>query len=263
MRQYKKGLHALLLGVLMVFATAGVASAAQSSSAHYGVDETQFGSGGLICNLSAGDGSQHYCADATLGDTAVGNSSSASYQIQAGGDRTDRDTSLEMIVNGANINIGQLSTTVTKTATASFSVKSYLSSGYVVYTSSPGPQYSSHVLQLLGSATTSTTGNEQFGINLVANGCPANTTPSGQGGCSGGLGADPQGVPDSSFAFGHAAAGYNTVDSYKYHDGDVIAYANQSSGETDYTISYLFNISPVTPAGTYVMRQSLIATATF
>jgi hypothetical protein len=256
MRQYKKGLNAFVLALLMGLASCGVATALQSSSAHYGVDETFFGSGGELNACSAS-----YCSKQSAGETAVGAAGSASYQIQAG-NNTFRDNSLEMIVGTTNINLGQLTTTVTKTASAQFSVKSYLSSGYVVYTHSPGPKYSSHILQLLTGAG-STTGSEQFGINLVANACPANTNPSGAGGCSGGLGADPQEVPDSTFSFGHAATGYDAPDVYKYNDGDEIAYANSSSGETDYTISYLFNISNVTPAGTYVMNHDLVATATF
>ncbi|MGH7240787.1 MAG: hypothetical protein ACREGB_00645 [Candidatus Saccharimonadales bacterium] len=260
MRQYKKGLHVLLLGILVVFAASGTVSAVQSSSAHYGVDETFFGSGGELnaCSTS-------YCSKQTAGETAVGNSSSASYQIQAG-NNTDRDNSLEMIVPVANINVGQLTTTSTKVAHALFSVKSYLASGYVVQTHSPGPQNGSHVLQLLSSPTASSTGTEQFGINLVANSCPSNTTPSGfdgHGGCSGVLGANPAQVPDNSFSFGHAETGYDTADVYQYHDSGIIARSDSSSGETDYTISYLFNISGVTPGGTYTMAQDLVATSTF
>lgn len=231
--------------------------AAQSSSTNYSVDETFFGSGGELNACSSS-----YCAKQSAGETAVGDSSSASYRIQAG-NNTDRDVSLEMVVTGANIDLGQLTTTSTKTATATFSVKSYLANGYSVYTYSPGPKNSSHILQLLGTPTTSSTGTEQFGINLVGNTCPANTSPSGAGACSGGLGADPQEVPDTSFSFGHAAPGYDVADSFKYANNDVIAYANSSSGETDYTISYLFNISALTPGGNYTMRHVLVATSTF
>jgi hypothetical protein len=48
-----------------------------------------------------------------------------------------------------------------------------------------------------------------------------------------------------------------------YRDGDAIAFSPKSSGDTRYTISYIFNISNVTPAGTYTMAQSLVATSTF
>jgi len=247
----------MILMALMVIGCSGIASAAQSSSASYGIDEAFFGSGGELNACSSS-----YCAKQSAGETAVGNSSSASYQIQAG-NNTARDNSLEMIVNNANIDVGVLTSTSTKTASATFSVKSYLASGYVVYTSSPGPKNTTRILQTLGVPSTSTTGTEQFGINLVANACPANSSPSGLGSCSGGVGADPQEVPDTSFSFGQAAVGYDTPDSYKYVNGDVIAFSNRSSGQTDYTISYLFNISPITPGGSYTMAHSLVATSTF
>jgi hypothetical protein len=257
MRQHKKVLHVLVLGVLITLGGSGVASALQSSSANYGVDETFFGSGGELNACST-----NYCSKQSAGETTVGNSSSANYQIQAG-NNTARDNSLEMIVNASSIDLGVLSSTSTKTASATFSVKSYLASGYSVRTHSPGPKNTSYILQLLTTPTTSTTGSEQFGINLVANSCPANSTPSGLGACSGGLGADPVEVPDTSFSFGLASAGYDTANSYKYVDGDEIAHSDRSSGETDYTISYLFNISPVTPGGNYTMVHNLVATSTF
>lgn len=256
MRQYKKVLF-VLVGVLVLIGTGGIVSAAQSSSPSYSIDETFFGSGGELNACSSS-----YCSKQALGETAAGNAASANYQIQAG-NNTNRDNSLEMIVNTSSIDVGRLTNTSTKVATATFSVKSYLASGYAVVTSSPGPQNGSHVLQLLTTPSASATGTEQFGMNLVANACPANTSPSGPGACSGGFGADPSQAPDSSFSFGQAAPGYDTADDYQYNDGDTIAYSDSSSGETDYTISYLFNISPVTPAGEYTMRHVLIATSTF
>lgn len=257
MRQHKKVLHALVLGILVLFGGAGSVSAIQSSSASYGVDETFFGSGGELNACSSS-----YCTKQSAGETAVGNSGSASYQIQAG-NNTARDNSLEMSVSTTDTNIGQLTTNSTKVTTATFKVKSYLASGYVVYTRSPGPLNTNKILNLLSTPTTSATGTEQFGMNLVANACPANTNPGGPGNCSGGFGSDPVEVPDTSFSFGQAAAGYDTPDSYKYANNDVIAYSNTSSGETDYTISYLFNISSLTPGGSYKFSQSLVATSTF
>jgi hypothetical protein len=103
----------------------------------------------------------------------------------------------------------------------------------------------------MSTATTSSPGTEQFGINVVAN-----TTPISQG-------ANPVQIPSSTFSFGLAAPGYDTPNNYKYNNGDTIAQSPKSTGETDYTISYLANISGVTPAGHYVMNQSLVATATF
>jgi hypothetical protein len=103
----------------------------------------------------------------------------------------------------------------------------------------------------LASQTASSAGTEQFGINLKANTSP--TT----------FGANPSQFPDSSFGFGFAAPGYDTANLYKYVKNDVIAKSNSSSGRTDYTISYIFNISNVTPAGIYTLNHDLVAIGTF
>jgi hypothetical protein len=104
-----------------------------------------------------------------------------------------------------------------------------------------------------GMATTaaSSAGTEQFGINLRANTSPAT------------FGAEPVQVPDGTFSFGTVASGYSTVNQYRYVKGETIASSGRSSGETDYTISYIMNISSVTPGGTYTMDHNLVATATF
>lgn len=258
MTSLRQTLSALVLSLIVVLVgTTASATALQASSANYGVDNAVFGSGGELnaCSTS-------YCSKQSAGELTVGNTASANYQAQ-GGNNTDRNPYLQFIVNATNIDVGVLSTTTTKTASATFSVKTYLASGYVVVNASPPPTNGSYTLNALASPTASSTGSEQFGINVVANSCPANNPTSGLGGCSGSLGASPVQVPDSTFSYGQAATGYNTANLYKYVNGDTIAYSNKSSGETDYTISYLFNIKDTTAGGTFTMNHVLVATSTF
>ena len=231
--------------LLIMLAIVPVVHAQQSSSTNYSVNEIFFGSGGSLQDCSA-----TYCAKSSVGETAAGNTKSTSYQAQAGFN-TDRTPSLTFIVNTSSINIGIITPGTTKTATATFSVKSYLSSGYVVQTYGSAPTYAGHPLSPLTSATASNSSAEQFGINLVANTSPVS------------LGANPSQAPDSTFSFGAASAGYNTTNLYKYNSGDTVAFSNSSSGETDYTVSYIFNATGLTPAGLYTTQQSLVATATF
>ena len=84
------------------------------------------------------------------------------------------------------------------------------------------------------------------------------------------MGADPSPQPNSSFANGQAATGYSTVNQYKYSQGDIIACSGSSGscsgsgwGATIYTISYIANISLITPAGNYSVNQDLVAVATY
>lgn len=241
-------LPTLVLALLVSLGTSGWAvanSVPQSSSGHYQVNEVFFGSGGALQDCSA-----NYCAKEAAGETAVGNTSSSAYQAQAGFN-TDRTPYIQFIVSNTNTDLGALTSSTTKTTTASFSVKTYLSSGYSVVQTSPGPTNGSYVMNGLTSPTASAVGTEQFGINLVANTSPAS------------FGANPTQNPDASFSHGQVSADYSTANKFKYGQGDTIAYSTESSGETDYTISYLFNVSNLTPGGTYTLNHVLVATATF
>lgn len=216
-----------------------------SASTNFQVNETFFGSGGELnaCSTS-------YCSKQSAGEITVGNTASTNFQSQ-GGFNTDRTPYIEFSTTPTNIDLGQLSTTSAKTATATFTVKAYLSHGYEVITASDPPTGGSHIMSPLTTPTSSAVGTEQFGINLTANTSP--TT----------VGANPIYSPSTTFSFGQATADYNSPNLYKYAKGDIIAESTLSSSDTTFTISYLFNISNVTPAGEYNMQHVLVASATY
>lgn len=234
-----------MLALLATFGWTGAAWAVQSSSSNYSVNEVFFGSGGSLRDCSTS-----YCAKLSTGETGVGNTSSTNYQAQAGFN-TDRTPFLQFAVSNTNLDVGVLTSTTTKTANATFSVKTYLASGYTVKQTSPGPTNGSYTLAGMSAAGVSAPGTEQFGINLRANTSPVT------------FGANPYQNPDVTFSHGQVAAGYNTPNQYKYVQNDTIAYSDESSGQTDYTISYIFNVSNLTAGGTYTLRHVLVATSTF
>lgn len=241
----------LTLAVSVVSAGVLVASpfvyAAQSSSTNYAIDEAFFGTGGELNACSTA-----YCAKQAAGELTVGKATSTNYAMQAGFN-TFRDPSLTFVVNGTSTDLGVLSTLTTARTTATFSVKSYLASGYVVQTASDPPSslgLNAHSLNPLATPTASAAGQEQFGINLVENISPS-------------FGSDPEQVPDGTFSFGEAAPGYNTSNLFKYIKGDTVALSNSSSGQTNYTVSYIYNIATQTPAGEYNFPHVLVATSTF
>ena len=240
--------HICAIGFLTLLAAltpVALAYAAQASSPNYQVNEVQFGSGGVLHACSA-----TFCSKQSLGEIGVGKTSSASYVAQAGFN-TDRVPSLTFVVNATSYNLGTLVAGTPVTATATFSVKSYLAEGYVVTNASDPPKNGAYTMQALTTPTAFNSANEQFGINLVANTSPVT------------FGAIPAQNPSSSFSFGTAAAGYNTANLFKYIKGDIVAQSTKSSGQTDYTISYLFNTNAITPGGTYTMTHILVATSTF
>jgi hypothetical protein len=257
MQKWRKIVFIVLVGVLPL-ASVSLVQATTYTSTHYQVNQILFGSGGCLSTVCS---SANYRAKIAVGEVGVGNTKGSAYQAYAGFNTND-DPYLQFIVTSSSTSLGSLSTSSVATATGTFSVRDYLSQGYIIETASPPPTSGTHTLTGLTSPTLSTPGTEQFGMNLVANTSPA-------------IGAIPVQFPSSVFSFGSVTAGapgpngtsvatgYSTINYFKYQSGDVIAASNQSSGQTNYTISYITNIAGTTPAGTYTFNQVLIALPTY
>lgn len=243
---WKQTIHIIFWSTLIVIVGPGVVWAAQSASPNYQVNEVFLGSGGELDSCSV-----NFCSKQSAGETAVGNSKSPNYQTQAGFN-TDRTPYLQFVVSNTNLDLGTLTSSSTKTANASFSVKAYLSQGYTVINASDPPSNNGYFMQTIAPVPlASSVGTEQFGINLVANTSPVS------------FGSDLQYTPDNTFSFGQISPDYSSPNLYKYAKNDTIAFSNSSSSATTYTISYIFNVSNVTPGGTYVLHHVLVATATY
>lgn len=248
------------IGSIPSVASASCVANLQSCSTTYGVNDTYFGSGGQLGTTGQGC-SASYCAGAAVGELVIGNpnNGSSGNQVHAGsGSTTDRSPSLTFIVNGGPTNIGNLSTASTSATTATFSVKTYLASGYVVQISgNPPTSNSGHQLAPIttsGGATASP-GTEQFGINLVANNTPL-------------IGANPVCNPVTYCNYPTdvtVGSNYASANHYYYPSSgtDTLVTSTTSTGETDYTLSFIFNISTGTPSGSYTYTGKLVATSTF
>jgi len=240
----RKSIITLFLSVLLLASPVYVF--AQSSSTNYQVNEASFGVGGDIDSNST-----NYNARASIGNLGVGEPVSTTYNAVAGY-ITPREEYLELNITAGTADLGTLSDVTTGTANGTFYVRTYVASGYVVETMSQPPtsEGGAHLTSMT-SAGSSAVGTDQFGINLVANTSPAT------------FGSNPAPQPDSSFAFGAAASGYNTTNIFKYNVGDVVASATKGIGQTNYTVSYIANIPSLKPAGTYTMVHDLVAIPTF
>lgn len=247
MKRWKDGLlsASLVVGSLCVLT---VSVAAQSSSTNYKVNEYFFGAGGELDACSG-----QYCAKQAAGETTVGSTESDAYMAQAGFNTTDVPL-LEVAVNG-DVEFGVLNPTTTSTGTATVQVRTYLASGYVMRIVGDALSYTSdgntHVMASPNSPVASSTGTEQYALNLRANTNPAT------------FGANPVQVPDTSFSFGLPYANYNTPNLYMYQSNAPVAYSDSSSGQTNYTLSMIANISDITPAGRYTGSLSVVVTSTF
>lgn len=234
-------------------------------STHFGINEDTIGAIGDF-NATSTHFSQLGTDDggSTLGDNAVGNGSSTHFQINSGAN-TSASPVLGLTVNTGTVALGVLSTSAANTAIATFNVIDYSSYGFVVALYGNTPTSSGHQLTAItanpaGSA--SSAGTEQFGINTVVNSSPVVTGSS-----------NPVWVPSGAFSSGVSGDGvtgvfgttrpYTVPDTYRYISGETIASGAQSSGETDYTISFLANISALTPGGFYSSNMSIVATGTY
>lgn len=233
----KQRLRLRAMGIFVTVAAVSLAGgslafATTPSSTNYQLPESAFGSSSLDQNCSG-----QYCVTASIGDSAVGETSSGTTTADFGS-VTNGEPSLQVIVDPGVSDLGVLDEQHTGTKTMVVRVSSYLSNGYIVQIVGSPPKYGTHALATPSTPTASTVGTEQFGINTVLN-----TSPS--------VGADPVQVPSSAMSFGAAASGYNTTNRFQYTSGDVVASSAKQSGETDYTISMILNISSKTPAGHY------------
>jgi hypothetical protein len=244
--RWRRELAVMGVSVAALLIWAGPIAYAQSSSTNYKVEESFFGIGGELDASST-----NYKAKQAAGETVVGNSASTNYQFQGGFNTTDTPL-LEFAVNGGTYDLGVLDYGSTGAVNASFTVRNYLSSGYVVRLNgtSPTDPVSGHTLAAMSAAASSSPGTEQFGVNLVDNGNPD-------------VGSNPAQVPDSSFSFGTATAGYDTANMFKFVDGDVVALSPKSSGQTNYALSIIANIARETPAGQYGGHLQLQVIPTF
>lgn len=119
-------------------------------------------------------------------------------------------------------------------------------SGYTITYYGDTLKSGSNSIDAMATKTTSSTGTEQFGINLKDNATP-NT------------GADPSG------GTGAAASDYNTADQYRFITNTTTSLASASapSASTTFTVSYVVNVGATTEAGNYSTAITYVCTGNF
>ena len=145
---------------------------------------------------------------------------------------------------GDMINFGTFSPSLTRSGISQMRASTNAGSGYVItLLGSTLASGTNTIPAVAGSASAVST--SQFGLNLRDNATPdvgIETTGAGDGG---------------------VAPGYNTVNQFRFNDGDTVASAPQETNANTYTVSYMVNIEPKQAAGTYTATMTYICTATF
>lgn len=241
----RQGVLASAVFALLVYASPAFATQVLQSPS-YRFDESSIGTGGLMEGSSSS-----YKVRSSTGDIAVGSSASSNFQIDAG-TQTNPDPTLTFSMDTPNANFGTFSPATATTSTSTFSVINYTSYGYVVQLVGAPPTNGGNEITPMNTTGPSQPGIEQFGVNLVANTSPVS------------FGANPDnGSPPNNFGFGAVASNYSVPNQFRYVSGETIASAPKSSGKTTYTISYIVNVSSLTPAGVYKSDQTLVVTGTY
>lgn len=240
-----KGFIASFVLAFILFASPAFATQVLQSPS-YRFDESSVGTGGFMQGSSS-----NFKVESSTGDIAIGSSASSNFRVDSG-TQTTPDPTLTFTMDSPAASFGNFSPATASTSTSTFSVINYTSYGYVVQLVGPPPKYGSNEISPMNVTAASQPGVEQFGVNLVAN-----TSPSS-------FGANPDnGTPPNNFGFGVVAPNYATPNQFRYVSGETVASAPKSSGKTLYTMSYVINVSNLTPAGEYKTDQTLVVTGTY
>ncbi len=119
-------------------------------------------------------------------------------------------------------------------------------SGYTISYNGATLTSGSNTIDAMTTKGASSTGTEQFGLNLKSN-----TTPS--------TGANPVG------GSGAPGSDYNTADQFRFvpNAATTLASSSTATSQTTYTVSYIANVSQVTESGAYNTTITYIATGNF
>ncbi|HSX08277.1 MAG TPA: hypothetical protein VLG11_05270 [Candidatus Saccharimonadales bacterium] len=146
---------------------------------------------------------------------------------------------------GSAVSLGTLLTSAPGSGTSQIGVTTNATSGYNVTVNGTTLTSGSNTIAALTSPTGSSAGSAQFGLNLRAN-----TVPS--------VGSDPAGSGSAA-----PTTNYNTVNSYTFNNGDQIVSTVTPDNFRLFTVSYIANITSVTPPGTYSTTLTYICTAKY
>ena len=151
------------------------------------------------------------------------------------------------------INFSQLfSPSTTNNATSEMAASTNAGQGYVITVSGATLTSGSNTIPAIGStASQSSLGTGQFGLNLMDNATPdigANISPSTGGSYT-----------------GSPSANYNTADWYAFDPAQprTVASSTGPSAAQKYTVSYIVNVAGNQPPGTYTTTLTYICTPTY
>lgn len=243
----KRGILSLCLLVALVLGVTiapGVSQAAVLRSSNYTLSEARFSGG-----MSARGCSTNFCARTSLGELTVGETESANYRASFAPEEPEMPL-LQVITELGDKNFGVLDPLKTSMATTKVMIRNHLTEGYTVHLTGEVPNNGSHSLHASELAEESKPGTELFGVNMAANDEMK-------------LGANPTYNPAENSLLAKITGNYNQAGKFAYRPEAIMADNRSGSGQTDYTLSMVINVSNMTPKGEYATSLSVVVIPVF
>jgi hypothetical protein len=152
---------------------------------------------------------------------------------------------------GNYTDLGDLFPETTSATTSQMAAATNARNGFVITANGPTIEAGTHVIPALTTPTVSAAGNNQFGINLVANNDPS----------IGPLGSDIASNATTPNAV--VMPNYDTPNEFMYQDGSVVAESSGVNLGTIFTVSYIVNDSPDLHPAVYSTTITYICSGQF
>jgi len=149
---------------------------------------------------------------------------------------------------GNNVDLGDMYPDTTSSTTSQMAAATNASNGFVITANGPTIEAGTHIIPALAVPTVSAAGNNQFGINLVANTAPQ-------------IGSDIADNPTTPNAY--VMPSYDTPNQFMYNSGDIVAEATAVNLGTIFTVTYVINDAPNLTAGVYTTTITYICSGRF
>jgi hypothetical protein len=143
-------------------------------------------------------------------------------------------------------NMGYLDPESTLVAQSQMAVGTNATAGFAITVNGAPMSSGINTIESLAGPTESLPGNNQFGINLVANTAPE-------------VGQDPENMSANVFL----SPDYGTPDMYKYAPGDILAHSTSPSLMRKFTASYIVNTRADLRPGVYTTTVTYVASGRF
>jgi len=155
---------------------------------------------------------------------------------------------LTLSISSSTVALNTITSSTTGSGVHTTQIATNATGGFLLTYNGPTLTAAGGTIAAYGSQKASVAGTEGFGINMVDNATPN-------------VGSD---VTQNAGICASLPADYGTADKYSYVAGTTTNLTNQAApADCTYTISYVANVSNITPAGNYTAPITYIASAQF